>query len=92
MWGDIYMRLNLFKNFMKQKAYVIGSFLLMITMVIAFSLVYTNGYSKASTSKLNLSEKQLLILNNYLYLTVGANKGPIIDNLNSLKVNNKYNK
>ena len=67
IYGGNNMKGTQTKKFTKQKVYVIASFLLMITMVVAFSLVYTNSNSKASTSRLNLSEKQLLLLNNYLY-------------------------
>lgn len=78
------------EKFIKQKFFVIASFIIMLAMVITFSLVYTNGSSKANSTRLNLSEKQLLLLNNYLYLNNATKNGAIMNTINSLKSNNNY--
>jgi hypothetical protein len=81
------MKSNKLEFFIKHRVFVIVSFLLMAITVIAFSLVYTNGSSKAGSTSLNLSEKQLLLLNNYIYLENASKRGAIINNIDTLKAN-----
>ena len=64
---------------------------MIILAVIMMSVYFTNIQSKAAiNTKLDLSQKQLLLLSNYLYFEDTDKLIPIQDKLDSMKSNNKY--
>ena len=76
----------------KKRIMLLSSFLIIAAMITITSFIYSNKKSKAASARLDLNQKQLLLLNNYLYLENSADNISIKDRINSLKTDGKIDK
>ena len=83
------MRTATYKN---NKMSIIYVYTMIILAIIMGSILFTNINSNAAINKsLDLSQKQLILLSNYLYFEDTEKLIPIQDKLDSMKKDNKYN-
>lgn len=70
----------------------VGTIILLIAILISSTICYFNLSKTKASYRLDLSQKQLLLLNNYEYLANSAELISIQDNISSFKTNGKIDK
>ena len=67
----------------------VGTIILLMAILISSTICYFNLSKAKASYRLDLSQKQLLLLNNYEYLANSAELISIQDNISSFKTNGK---
>ena len=79
----------------KRQQFLLGAginVILLVTILVTMVIFNFNKSNTNASSRLDFSQKQLLLLNNYEYLANSAELIPIKDNINSLKTDGQIDK